>query len=59
MAPSVHDPPALRLVPRDPLARELEQIQLNPGHASLMTTEQYLGTALDSEAAPCDVLGPG
>jgi site-specific recombinase XerD len=36
---------------------DLEQIQINLGHASLTTTERYLGTALDLEAAPCDALG--
>jgi site-specific recombinase XerD len=38
---------------------DLEQIQVNLGHASLTTTERYLGTALSLEAAPCDALGLG
>ncbi len=36
---------------------DLEQIQFNLGHASLKTTERYLGTALDLVNAPCDKLG--
>lgn len=35
----------------------LEQIQLALGHASILTTERYLGTRLDLTDAPCDHLG--
>jgi len=35
----------------------LEQIQLSLGHASLMTTERYLGVRQDLIDAPCDHLG--
>jgi tetratricopeptide (TPR) repeat protein len=35
----------------------LEQIQLSLGHASIMTTEKYLGTRQDLQDAPCDHLG--
>jgi site-specific recombinase XerD len=35
----------------------LEQIQLSLGHASLMTTERYLGVRQDLADAPCDHLG--
>ncbi len=35
----------------------LEQIQLSLGHASLMTTERYLGVRQDLTDAPCDHLG--
>ena len=33
---------------------ELEQIQLLPGHASVQTTERYLGTKQDLIHAPND-----
>ena len=35
----------------------LEQIQLSLGHASVQTTERYLGVKQDLTSAPCDVLG--
>ena len=35
----------------------LEQIQLSLGHASIQTTERYLGVEQDLQQAPCDVLG--
>jgi integrase/recombinase XerD len=35
----------------------IEQIQLSYGHASLTTTERYLGVDQDLEDAPCDHLG--
>ncbi|MEZ5404526.1 MAG: tyrosine-type recombinase/integrase [Bryobacteraceae bacterium] len=35
----------------------LEQIQLSYGHASLTTTERYLGVRQDFADAPCDRLG--
>jgi site-specific recombinase XerD len=35
----------------------LEQIQLSLGHASLMTTERFLGVRQDLTDAPCDHLG--
>lgn len=35
----------------------LDQIQLSLGHASLTTTERYLGVRLDLQDAPCDHLG--
>jgi site-specific recombinase XerD len=35
----------------------LEQIQLSFGHASLTTTERYLGVRMDFVDAPCDRLG--
>jgi len=35
----------------------LDQIQLTLGHASMQTTERYLGVAQDLTDAPCDVLG--
>jgi integrase len=35
----------------------LEQIQLSLGHASIMTTERYLGVRQDLQDAPCDHLG--
>ncbi len=35
----------------------LEQIQLSLGHASILTTERYLGVRQDFRDAPCDRLG--
>ena len=35
----------------------LEQIQITLGHASIQTTERYLGVAQDLMDAPCDHLG--
>ena len=35
----------------------LEQIQLSLGHASIQTTERYLGTEQNLTDAPCDLLG--
>lgn len=35
----------------------LEQVQLSLGHASIQTTERYLGTSQDLTDAPCDHLG--
>ena len=35
----------------------LEQIQLSLGHASITTTERYLGVRQDLADAPCDHLG--
>ena len=35
----------------------LEQIQLALGHASLVTTERYLGVRQNLNDAPCDYLG--
>jgi integrase/recombinase XerD len=35
----------------------LEQIQISLGHASIQTTERYLGTHQDLVDAPCDHLG--
>jgi site-specific recombinase XerD len=35
----------------------LEQIQLSLGHASIVTTERYLGVRQDLQDAPCDRLG--
>jgi integrase len=35
----------------------LEQIQLSLGHASVQTTERYLGVRQDLQDAPCDRLG--
>ena len=35
----------------------IEQIQLSLGHASIVTTERYLGVRQDLHDAPCDHLG--
>lgn len=35
----------------------LEQIQLSLGHATILTTERYLGVRQDLQDAPCDHLG--
>jgi integrase/recombinase XerD len=35
----------------------LEQIQISLGHASIQTTERYLGIQQDLSDAPCDHLG--
>ncbi len=35
----------------------LEQIQISLGHASIQTTEKYLGVQQDLTDAPCDHLG--
>jgi integrase len=35
----------------------LDQIQLSLGHASIQTTETYLGVEQDLTDAPCDRLG--
>jgi site-specific recombinase XerD len=36
---------------------KLEQIQMSLGHASIQTTERYLGIRQDLSNAPCDYLG--
>jgi integrase len=36
---------------------EIDQIQLSLGHASIQTTERYLGTQQDMNDAPADRLG--
>jgi len=35
----------------------VDQIQLSLGHASMQTTERYLGISQDLTSAPCDVIG--
>jgi site-specific recombinase XerD len=35
----------------------MKQIQLSLGHASIVTTEKYLGVRQDLQDAPCDHLG--
>jgi integrase len=35
---------------------KLDQLQLSLGHASMMTTEKYLGVRQDLHDAPCDYL---
>jgi integrase len=35
---------------------KLDQIQLSLGHASLTTTERYLGVRQNRDDAPCDYL---
>ena len=35
----------------------IEQIQISLGHASIQTTERYLGLKQNLHAAPCDRLG--
>lgn len=35
----------------------IDQIQLSLGHASIQTTEDYLGVDQNLDSAPCDVLG--
>ena len=35
---------------------KLDQLQLSLGHASLLTTERYLGVRQDLHDAPCDYL---
>ena len=35
----------------------IEQIQLSLGHASIQTTERYIGVDQDLHSAPCDLLG--
>jgi integrase len=35
----------------------IEQIQISPGHASIQTTERYLGVTQNLGDAPCDHLG--
>lgn len=37
----------------------VDQIQLTLGHASIQTTERYLGVEQNLTNAPCDVLGLG
>jgi len=39
-----------------PRVGRLEQIQLLPGHASVQTTERYLGTKQDLVHAPNDAI---
>ena len=36
---------------------KIDQIQLSLGHASIKTTERYLGVTQDLTDAPCDHLG--
>jgi integrase/recombinase XerD len=37
----------------------LDQIQLSLGHASIQTTQRYLGVRQDLTHAPCDSIGWG
>jgi hypothetical protein len=43
--------------PVSPKPRSSEQIRISLGHASIQTTERYLGIEQDLTDAPCDHLG--